>query len=71
MVYINKYKNIFYYYQRKYNGANENELEDLICEFLPRSSFQSSIYLDIFSNEINNLVSKTKHYSSLYKFLNN
>lgn len=64
-------KNIFYYYQRKYSGANENELEDLICEYLPSSCFQSSIYLDIFSNEINSLVSKTKHYSSLYKFLNN
>ena len=77
---VNKYKclisdttlkNVFYYYQRKYNGANESELEDLICEYLPSSCFQSSIYLDIFSNEINSLVSKTKHYSSLYKFLNN
>ena len=71
---VNKYKclisdttlkNVFYYYQRKYNGANESELEDLICEYLPSSC------LDIFSNEINSFVSKTKHYSSLYKFLNN
>ena len=77
---VNEYKNVNKvlnilkekgYYATSENELDMDELEDLICEYLPSSCFQSSIYLDIFSNEINSLVSKTKHYSSLYKFLNN
>ncbi len=63
-------KKIVYYYKMKYiDKASIIDLENYICSNLAKSNFTSSMYLNIFVDEVMFIVSKTKHYIVLYNFL--
>ena len=64
-------KHIFKYYKLKYSNASYNELEKLIYNELKKSTLLSGVYVSLFSNELKNIVEKTKHYQLFYNYINN
>lgn len=63
-------KRVFSYYKIKYiDQGCDIDLENYINKNLTKSNFTSTIYSNIFLEEITEIVSRTKHYIALYNFL--
>ncbi len=62
-------KNIIDYYQKRYlKHSDEEELEDLLCDFLSLEKIISPIYIPIIEKELVSLIKTTRNYKKFLRF---